>query len=535
MLIRTKLILLGTAGVLSVASMATVSYRSLKSIGDATDAMATTSSALRNHLECDMMHDALNGDVLAARLATTELEHTTVIKDFKEHTAWFRRCMEENVALALPPEVQSALADAAPKLESFIKSGEQIVVHRKLDEESLSRFAHSFEELEHSNEALSDLIQSSVDQAATNQAQTRQHAISVSFAIAAIATVAFSAFAMFIGRSMIRALRSLGATLAGLAKGDLTERVNVESDDEIAGVGIAANTMADSMATMLREINLASEHVAAAAQEIEASGNEVRRQTAQQNERIEGFAAALEQITQGTEVVAEKSGQASRAASESRAAASQGGEVVNDALGGMESIEHMVGESAVLIEDLGKRGEEIGRIIVVIDDIADQTNLLALNAAIEAARAGEHGRGFAVVADEVRKLADRTTKATEEIARSISTIREHTSKAVEHMESGTQRTREGVQRARIAGDRLGAIVQATDEVNGMINNIAGAVQEQRAASQSVLTDIGELSTSSRSMNDAAAQAAEAASMLAEHACKMRALVNRFTITSKSTR
>jgi methyl-accepting chemotaxis protein len=535
MLIRTKLVLLGTVGVLSVASMALVSYRSLKSIGDATDTMAMTSSALRNHLECDMMHDALNGDVLAARLATTDLEHTTVIKDFKEHAGWFRRCMEENVALDLPPEVKAALADAAPKLESFIKASEQIVVHGKLDEASLARFDESFDELEHSNEALSDLIQASVDQAAANQAQTRQHAMTMAFGIAAFAAATFTVFATLIGRSLIRSLGSLRATLTTLAQGDLTKRVNIDSADEIAEVGSSANAMADSMASMLHDINLASEHVAAAAQEIEASGSEVRRQTGQQNDRIERFAAALQQITQGTEVVAEKSGHASRAASESRSAASQGGDVVNDALGGMESIEHMVGESAVLIEDLGKRGEEIGRIIVVIDDIADQTNLLALNAAIEAARAGEHGRGFAVVADEVRKLADRTTKATEEIAKSISTIREHTAKAVEHMESGTQRTREGVQRARIAGERLGAIVQATDEVSGMINNIAGTVQEQREASQSVLADIGELSMSSRSMSDAAAQAAEAASMLAEHACKMRELVNRFTITSKASR
>lgn len=531
MLIRTKLFILGTAGVLSVGAMAAISLSSLRSIGRATDSMSTTSAALRNHLECDMMHDALKSDVLAARFATKDEDRQAAMRDFREHAEWFRSGMRANKELALPVEVLSALQDAEPKLEGYIKSCERIIVGGHAESTDIETFTVAFESIETSNAQLSDLIQAAVANAAEVQHQTRAAALTWIIALASVAAATFSTMAFFITRGLIGSVRVLQSTLGNLAQGDLTQRAEVRTNDEIREVAEAANTMANEMVLMLKEIHTASEQVAASAHEIEASGDEVRRRTEEQNRGIERFSAALEQISQGTEVVAEKSALASGRANESGKAAAEGGSVVNDALAGMESIERMVSDSATLIEDLGSRGEEIGRIIEVIDDIADQTNLLALNAAIEAARAGEHGRGFAVVADEVRKLADRTTTATEEIARSISAIRDHTTRAVERMGSGTQSARDGVNRARVAGQRLGAIVSATDEVGTMILNIAGAVEEQRSATQSVLADIGELSSSSRAVKECASQSAEAAAMLSRHAAAMRDLVNRFRLDS----
>lgn len=535
MLIRTKLFVLGSAGVLAVGAMAAVSLVSLRSIGLATDSMSTTSAALRNHLECDMMHDALKSDVLAARLSTTPEDRTTAMHDFREHSNWFRESMRANRELTLPSDVLQALTDTEPKLEDYIKSCEHIIMARHTEPAALEAFNTSFEELEHSNEALSDLIQSSVNSAAEIQHDTRASALAWIIGLATAAALTFASMALIIAKGLISSVTELRSTLSALAKGDLTQRAKVSTGDEMNDVANAANTMANSMVSMLKEIHSASEQVAAAAHQIEASGDEVRRRTEDQNRGIERFSAALEQISQGTEVVAEKSSLASRRAGESGKAAAEGGSVVNDALTGMESIERTVSDSAVLIEDLGSRGEEIGRIIGVIDDIADQTNLLALNAAIEAARAGEHGRGFAVVADEVRKLADRTTTATEEIARSISAIRDHTTRAVERMSSGTESARDGVKRARVAGQQLSAIVAATDEVGSMILNIAGAVEEQRSATQSVLADISELSASSRAVRDSASQSAEAAAMLARHASGMRDLVNRFQLESSPLR
>ncbi|MFZ4574448.1 MAG: HAMP domain-containing methyl-accepting chemotaxis protein [Phycisphaerales bacterium] len=530
--IQTKLFMLCGTGLLALGSLVSVVHFSLTSVGEATVAMTTTSSALRNHLEGDMMHDAVNSDVLAARLAKTEEESAQVRKDLDEHATWFRRCLEENAQLDLPTDVREALADAKPRLDAYINAAERIVKNKQFDEASLTAFGEAFGQLEEANEKLSDLIERSVTRAGEEQTGTRERANTKALLFAGIGAAGFGAFSFWIARSIGSSLAALRGTLSRFAKGDLSERAVTTAKDEVSLVALEANTMADSMSKMVEEIRMASEQVAAAAHEIDASGQEVRRQTDEQAARIEQLGAAMTQMSQVTEVVATRSQEASQTAADSGRAASEGGEVVNEALTGMKTIDATVSTSASLVQDLGKRGEQIGQIIKVIDDIAEQTNLLALNAAIEAARAGEHGRGFAVVADEVRKLADRTTKATEEVGRSISAIREQTKCAVEQMGTGTARVRDGVARAQTARERLDEIVSGTNHVSSMIGNIAAAAEEQRSSTQSVLDGIGELTASARAVKEGATESAQAASMLAEHAGRMRDLVNRFTLKTE---
>ncbi len=531
--IRTKLIALCGVGLCAVGSLVGVFHYSLGQISEATTAMTTTSSSLRNHLEGDMMHDAINGDVLAAQLAKTDEEIDQVKKDLAEHAEWFRKCLNENATLELPPEVTAALTEAKPRLDDYISAAEKIVAERKFDKASLDSFNAAFEHLEEANEKLSDLIEQSVLAAGSNQEKTRNTANTTAFLLAGISASIFGFFSFATGRSIVNSLGGLRRTLTKFAAGDLTERLNTTNKDEISQVATEANTMADSMSKMVEQIRTASEQVAAAAQEIEASGQEVRRQTDDQAAKIEHLSAALTQVSQVTDLVATRSQEANDTAEQSGRAAAEGGEVVNEALTGMKTIDTTVTESATLVQDLGKRGEQIGQIIKVIDDIAEQTNLLALNAAIEAARAGDHGRGFAVVADEVRKLADRTTKATEEIGRSISAIREQTKCAVEQMGMGTTKVRDGVGRAQTARERLDQIVSGTNHVSSMIGNIASAAEEQRAATRSVLDGIGELTASARAVRDGANESAQAASLLADNATRMRDLVNRFKVAPDS--
>jgi methyl-accepting chemotaxis protein len=165
----------------------------------------------------------------------------------------------------------------------------------------------------------------------------------------------------------------------------------------------------------------------------------------------------------------------------------------------------------------------------VINDIADQTNLLALNAAIEAARAGEHGRGFAVVADEVRKLAERTTTATKEVAQSINAIQTETDTAVKRMNAGTQRVDEGVVLAEKAGESLHAIVEGSDKVARLIQSIAAASEEQSTTSQIISQNVDSINSVTRQSAEGAQQAALAANQLSEKSEQLQCLVGQFKL------
>jgi methyl-accepting chemotaxis protein len=180
---------------------------------------------------------------------------------------------------------------------------------------------------------------------------------------------------------------------------------------------------------------------------------------------------------------------------------------VEETLTKMRAIAESVEGTAKKMAELGKSSDQIGRIAAVIDDIADQTNLLALNAAIEAARAGEQGRGFAVVADEVRKLAERTTTATKEIAQMIKTIQHETKTAVSAMEEGTRQVEDGVKSTARAGDSLKQIIQMAEQVGEMITHIATAATEQSSASEEINNNLEQIA---KLVKESAAGAQESA-------------------------
>jgi methyl-accepting chemotaxis protein len=314
-------------------------------------------------------------------------------------------------------------------------------------------------------------------------------------------------------------------------EGDLTKRIDVTSEDEIGQLATWFNQFVGKIHDVIVEVAGSTREVASAATQIAASSEEIARGMDEQATQVTQVSSAVEEMSASVVEVAKKSADASRNASDSGRAATEGGTVVQQTIAGMNAISDAVRAGAASVQELGKRGEQIGQIIEVINDIADQTNLLALNAAIEAARAGEHGRGFAVVADEVRKLADRTTKATEEIAQSIQAIQVETGEAVQRMNAGTDQVEIGVGRATEAGKSLEQIVASAQAVATMIQSIAAAAEEQSATSEQVSRNIESISAVTRQASEGTGQAAQAAQQLSTKAEELLSIVSRFKVQS----
>lgn len=250
-----------------------------------------------------------------------------------------------------------------------------------------------------------------------------------------------------------------------------------------------------------------------------------------QKGRMHHTATAMSEMNMATTEVSRSAAEASSSVELAKEKARESMEVVTRSREAIAKVNGVASRLKENMTELGGMAMSIDKVINVINEIADQTNLLALNAAIEAARAGEHGRGFAVVADEVRKLADRTTKATEEIADSIKAIQSETTQAVERMNSGTQQVEKGVQRATEAGESLRKIVASAQEVAHMIQSIAAAAEQQSASSEEVARNVESISAVTRQSSEATTQAATAATQLSTKAEQLQTLVSQFKTSS----
>ena len=265
----------------------------------------------------------------------------------------------------------------------------------------------------------------------------------------------------------------------------------------------------------------------------QATSAETAGKAREQREQAAQVAHAMVEMVTVVSQVSENSHRAAESAQKAVAAAQSGGKIVDDTLEEIHLISTSVEEASRRVRDLGEGSKQIGEISVVIDDIADQTNLLALNAAIEAARAGEQGRGFAVVADEVRKLAERTAHATAEIAQKIKRIQEETVSTIEAMNIGTDLVKEGVVKTTQAGAALKEIVRLAGIVGEMVNQIAAATTEQSSAVSEVNSTIDRITSISNETAVASEDASKSCDALSQLAAALRKLVGQFVLTTDS--
>jgi len=337
---------------------------------------------------------------------------------------------------------------------------------------------------------------------------------------------------IMIGRSIVGRLKPVVAVADQAAQGNLTGRVPVTTNDELGQIGESFNRFLDQLNTMLGQTANAAHSVAAAAEQLSANGSQVADASKEQANQSAHTASAVEEMSATANEMARNAQVMATTAQNLTGTAEKGGEVVANSILGMQTVARTMDSSAEKINTLGQRSQQIGEIIRVIEDIADQTNLLALNAAIEAARAGEQGRGFAVVADEVRKLAERTGKATKEIASVIETVLTGTNEAVASMQAGTSEVQAGMDLVNEAGARLSEIVDGVRQVTDMIQHMASTIEEQTQTTEQIAGGVQAVAGLSQQNEGSVQQVASASTDLAKLATEMQGTLASFKLNAR---
>lgn len=310
---------------------------------------------------------------------------------------------------------------------------------------------------------------------------------------------------------------------------DLSMQFNTERQDEIGDLQRSFDKFVYSLKETLLQVSEASTAVASASTEISSSTEQMAAGAQEQSSQATEVATAVEEMTKTLGETNSNIRKVADGAKEAKESANAGGSVVEETIKGMRRISEVVNQSAEQVKVLGASSDKIGEIIGVIDDIADQTNLLALNAAIEAARAGEQGRGFAVVADEVRKLAERTSKATKEIASMIRQIQTDTNQAVSSMQKGTEEVSKGITLAEQAGTMLSGIVGNAESVAEMVAHIASTSEEQTNVSETISKNVEAISTVTQESASGVQQIAKTAEDLNRLTENLQNLLEKFNL------
>jgi len=401
--------------------------------------------------------------------------------------------------------------------------------HADQAEKLATKVEHEAEQLAHELEALLVEVEKFTEQSMQTVAEHEHEAINGMIAITVISLVLGVAIGFWISSGIKRSLNNTNNIIRQIAdNNDLTLRV-AEGKDELGEMGANFNQMMGHLSTALNEVSSAATQLAAASEETSAVTDEARSGVMRQKSETDQVATAMNEMSASMHEVARNATQAAEAVASADAETSAGTRVVEHSVDAINGLAAEVQKASGVIEDLATDSQNIGSVLDVIKDIAEQTNLLALNAAIEAARAGEQGRGFAVVADEVRTLAQRTQESTAQIQTTIESLQARASKAVGVMNEGQRMAEQGVSQAGEAGASLSGISAAITTIGDMTHQIASAAEQQSAVSEEINRSIVTISEATNEMSLGSEHVSKASYDIAQLATELQTSVSRFKV------
>lgn len=330
-------------------------------------------------------------------------------------------------------------------------------------------------------------------------------------------------------RFIVKPVSEIKGHLNDLVNGDMTRQVDISRRDEMGEVLCAVQSSKVLLGSVIDQITSVSSNIDNSAKHLAENMSHVEQSSRSQSDAASNMASAVEEMSVSIDQVADNTGNVQQISENSKTLANQGKDVVQQVVDDMSVITQAVANTAQTIQDLGIKSEQIQNIVKTIKEIADQTNLLALNAAIEAARAGEQGRGFAVVADEVRSLADKTRLSTQEIAKMTDEIRESTKLAVAEVETTVEKVKSGSALAKKAGDAILVINDGSSKVLSGVEDISSSIKEQSQASHDIAVNVEKVAQMSEKTNSAVDEVAITVKKLKELAFALEDTVGHFRV------
>jgi len=443
---------------------------------------------------------------------------------------------EAYLATYLTPEEKQLSDTAKPQLNDVLTRG----IDPTASQLQLQRFSEAnrivLNQLQPGNHALYSTLDKMLDlqlRVAEQEFQSAQAAYQHTLVFSAVTTLLAIIVLALLSWGIIAGISAAVARLekasTQLAEGNLTARTNDSSRDELGRISQAFDRMAERFQRTINQVAASSSQLAAAAEETSAISVQTGSGVRQQTHEVAQVATAMHEMTTTVQDVARNAAEAAEASHEAELEAQQGRKLATQTIDAIQTLAEEVERAAEVIQSLEKESGNITSVLTVIQGIAEQTNLLALNAAIEAARAGEQGRGFAVVADEVRALASRTQQSTTEIHSMITRLQEGAEQAVSVMQSSTEKAGRGVEAVGLASNRLMAITDAVTRINDINIQIASAAEEQSSVAEEINRNISNVNDIAQQTSTASEQSAATSEELARLANELQQLISHFRV------